>query len=301
MRARSFPSASIIIPTRARQAVLARCLESCLAQDYPASLREIVVVDDGSVPPVTIAASSRDRPIILLRQSSQGPAAARNLGLQAANGDIVAFTDADCQPAVDWLRHLAEAHCSRPEALLGGVTRNALTRNPYSSIAQMLVDYVSRYWHERKSLQRFFTSNNFAVSRSRLLALGGFDRIFPMAAAEDRDLCDRWIHDGGELLHVPAAVVEHYHDMDLTDFLHQQFRYGRGAQVLRKRRLQRNLDLGLEGWQFYAGLFRESARSRVRRPWVGTCLLAAAQAANRAGFVYESARRRYGRNEPPID
>jgi hypothetical protein len=109
--------------------------------------------------------------------------------------------------------------------------------------------------------QRFFTSNNLAVSRDRLKALGGFDASFPLPAAEDRDLCDRGREQGGVRMS-PAG------------FPRQQFQYGRGASY------------PIEARYFYAGLFTAPFRCMGVYPAARTAaLLAVAQICNVLGFL----------------
>jgi GT2 family glycosyltransferase len=263
---------------------------ACLRLDYPADQFEVIVIDDGSSTPV--GAWVGDSRVRVIRQDSMGPAAARNNGIASARGPLLAFTDDDCRPRPDWLSKLAEAWTSSPTALFGGRTCNGLPSNRLSAASQFLVDYLYDHFAHTNPKQRFFTSNNLAGSRDRLAALGGFDPSFPLAAAEDRDLCDRWREQGGVLIYVPGAAVDHYHGMSLEGFLRQQYQYGRGARVLRARRARRGAKYPVEARAFYLGLFAAPFRSMGTYAAARTsALLLAAQICNFLGFLHQSGSR----------
>lgn len=284
-------SASVVIPTYNRPGALAQCLEACIAQDYPPGQLEILVVEDGDQPAPNFALT--DSRVRILRQNHTGPAGARNFGLKHAGGKLIAFTDDDCRPHPGWLRALAAAHRRSPRALLGGGVRNACGSNPYSTAGQLLIDFLYRDFQARASRQRFFTSNNLAGSRRIFANLNGFSVEFPMAAAEDRDLCDRWALTGGALLHVPDAVVDHHQDMNLHSFVARQFRYGRGARTLHRQRALRGMNYQVEPPWFYMRMlatpFRKAeTKAETRNPCTVTALLCLSQATHLAGYFREA-------------
>lgn len=286
-RAASRPSATVIVPTRDRPESLARCLSALGRLDYPADRLQIVVVDDGSEPVVDRSAVRAAPAVRWLRQSNRGPAAARNAGLAVATGDIVAFTDDDCEPDPGWLAALADALDRAPDALVGGVTVNALDDNPYSAMSQAIVEGARAWMETNRSDLRFHAANNLAARAQRLRAIDGFDPAF--RTAEDRELADRWLRGGGSILTIPGAVVRHRHAMGLTGFWRQHFGYGRGASRLHRARRMRG-----------SGAFRPSvsycAHALAGPPSAGAgslgasryLLLAVWQAANAAGFVSQS-------------
>lgn len=102
------PIFSIVIPTYNRPKQLAACLQACGRLDYPHDRFEIIIVDDGSPDPVEVHKKDGSNLISItcLRQFNAGPASARNMGAQHAQGDILAFTDDDCVPTQQWLREL---------------------------------------------------------------------------------------------------------------------------------------------------------------------------------------------------
>ena len=102
---------SVVVPFYNAARYIEDCIKALLAQTYSSTRYEIIMVDnnsiDGSAELVRKYSSIR-----LLVEPKQGSYAARNRGVAAANGTIIAFTDADCVPAADWLEQIA-ASCAR--------------------------------------------------------------------------------------------------------------------------------------------------------------------------------------------
>ena len=230
------PYVSIIIPSYNRLHSLSACLASLEKLDYPRDRFEVIVVNDGSAISLdaAIVPFQTTLPLKLITQDNAGPATARNTGAKAAKGSILAFTDDDCQPAVDWLRRLIPyfrkpvQETSAPIAV-GGQVLNALPQNLYATASQGLVDYLYTQYNTKVQNTGFFTSNNMALSARDFHRIGGFDQTFPLAAAEDREFCDRWRASGYLLIYAPEVKVYHAHDLTLKSFWRQQFNYGRGA------------------------------------------------------------------------
>jgi GT2 family glycosyltransferase len=249
------PRFSIVIPTHGRPRELSRCLESLTRLEPACGGSEVIVVDDSSPEPVDpiIARFTERLAVKLIVTPRGGPAMARNAGAAQAQGEILAFTDDDCEPSPGWLHALDECFRLDPNWLVGGHTLNAISNNIYSEGSQCLLDFVYQ-WQESKSdgSLRFFASNNFAVARSHFDSLGGFSPSFPFPAAEDRDFCARWIERGGKLRYAPDAQVLHSHRLSLLGFCRQHFTYGRGAWAFHATRAARGGEpRKLEPWGFY--------------------------------------------------
>lgn len=288
------PFVSVIIPTHGRPRALAACLRALAAQTYPRARFEIIVVDDGSAPAEAqaVEALAAEWGARYLRQPPSGPAPARNLGAAQAQGVYLAFTDDDCCPAPDWLAALAAALAAHPGAAAGGRITNALPRNPYAAASQALVGYLYAYYNRDPQRAVFLTSNNLALPAEAFHALGGFDCTMHLAAAEDRDLCDRWRLRHWPLLYVPAAVVAHAPNLTARRFWQQHFRYGRGAHGYHlARRARGEPPVPVEPPAFYLNLVRHlAAHAPPGRAWLGALLAVASQAANFLGFLYQRRR-----------
>lgn len=258
----SKPYFSVVIPTYNRPLQLANCLTSLVKLDYPHDYFEVIIVDDGSKVSLkeTIAPFYKLLNLTLVIQSNAGPATARNTGAKVARGSVLAFIDDDCQPDAHWLGTLERYfihnfQASEQPHVVGGRVYNILTGNNYAIASQALVNYLYQCYNADKDNCGFFTSNNLAVSAADFHAIGGFDETFPLAAAEDREFCDRCLSERYRLIYAPEVVVNHTHNLTLESFWTQQFNYGRGAHHLyRKRATQGLQQVKRQPWTFYLGL-----------------------------------------------
>jgi GT2 family glycosyltransferase len=276
---------SVIVPTRGRPEQLRRCLESLAQVEWPSDGFEVLVVDDGGglTEDSVHAAGPNAR---LIRQKHAGPATARNRGAHEAANERLAFVDDDCTVAPGWLAGFAHALDEHPGAAAGGRVVNGLPDNLFSTATETMIAYMYA-----ASNQRFVTSNNLAVPRAHFLELGGFDARFPLAAAEDRDFCLRWLASGAEIVTADDAVVEHAHELSLRGFVRQHFAYGRGAYIYRSRDASARKRPTM---RFYTDLVTEPLRSKSPRALQLTVALAVSQLATVAGYAAEAASR-YGR------
>jgi GT2 family glycosyltransferase len=276
------------VATRDRPAQLRACLESLARLDYRRDLLEVIVVDDGGSAPLepVLAPLRGAQDLKLLRHAWTGPAAARNLGAGLARGELLAFTDDDCTPQRDWLTRLASRSCGQPEDAIGGRTVNALSANPYSSVAQMIIDagYAQRNY-ESSSLP-FFTTNNLAVPAEGFRSVGGFDPTF--VTAEDRDFCARWAAQGRRIAYEPSAIVEHRHALTFQSYCRLYFAYGRGAFRFRREQARHGHPVAIEP-EFYLRTLPRQALSGASAPQAiaRLGLLGVWHLANTAGFVWQ--------------
>jgi GT2 family glycosyltransferase len=251
------PRFSVIVPTYRRPDALRACLTALLMLETPRERFEVIVVDDGSPSPSRALASEFEKKLnlTLLVQTNAGPATARNAGATA----------------------------------IGGQTLNALSGDSYSSASQLLIDYLYLYYRVDGSEGRFFTTSNFALRREQFDELGGFDESFPLAAAEDREFCERWRAHGYELLYAADVIVRHAHVLTLRGFWRQHFNYGRGAVYLHRARKRRGAGgVRLEPLRFYRDLVTFPLRRGFTSKSAQTALLMLlSQVAYGAGYYRE--------------
>src|SRR5882757_6376591 len=115
---------SVVIPTYNRPEMLRECLES-LRREYQNERFEVIVVDDGSEPPVDLREYAGAMKLQMLRQANAGPAGARNAGAGRACGKYLVFLDDDCRAAEHWLAKFEEAcRNASPKTIFGGQLRN---------------------------------------------------------------------------------------------------------------------------------------------------------------------------------
>ncbi|MCB1048443.1 MAG: glycosyltransferase [Calditrichaeota bacterium] len=230
------PSVVVVVPARIQTASDATRLQSLLvALASQTRWAHVVVVDDAS----PRWPQTQNAEVIRLPHNN-GPAAARNRGLQRAlelSAEIVAFTDADCVPDSAWIEKIIQAfHLDRSAHAISGAT---LSKDQ---------SWLGRY-HERNG-----TLNGRRLAGSECLLYGPtcnlalcadlaavlrFDESFPFAAAEDIDFCCRAIMTGWQIRHSTHAVVWHDFGYDqqgvvgrLERFWKQFRKYGHGERVL---------------------------------------------------------------------
>jgi len=194
---------SVVVPTRRRPGLLARCLDALVASDFDPSAFEVLIVDDAASEATRrqvdeAAARSRTAVRYLAATGGHGPAAARNVGWRAARGEIIAFTDDDCIPDRGWI-------AAGESALAEGVAAAATGR-----VIVPLPDAPTDFERETSGLERaeFVTANCFC-RREAMEALGGFDERFTAAWREDSDLHFALIEAGLSIVAAPGAIVVH--------------------------------------------------------------------------------------------
>lgn len=287
MRSR-YPTFSIIIPTYGRPKQLDSCLSSISKLSYDLNDIEVIVVDDGSSNP-TDGIAQNFKEIMVVRpvhQDHAGPATARNSGALEARGIYLAFTDDDCRPSPDWLRKLEERFRQNADSVIAGRTVNDLPDNLYSTATQIISDFLFSYYNRDRA--RFLTSNNLALSKELYREIGGFDVTFPLAAAEDREFCDRCIYKGYKTLYAPEVVAHHAHALNFRKFVKQHFNYGRGAHRFHSIRAARNQEaMRIEPLAFYRSLILYPWGNSGRNKLFLTYLIIVSQLANAAGYFWQ--------------
>lgn len=303
------PFFSVIVPTYQRPASLEKCLAALSQLSYPRDRFEVIVVNDGdrTLPATIIEPYQPWINVQLLHQENTGPAGARNAGASRARGEFLAFTDDDCRVLPDWLSQFAQGWQAisqssnsqlrhAPGYALGGCTLNALPQNLYSTASQLHGDAVYAYFNQIEGQATFFASCNFSVPRLTYQQLGGFDDRFPIAAAEDREFCDRWLRAGYAMTYLPAARVHHAHHLTLASFLKQHFNYGRGAFFFhqsRQRAIEQNAADPIETdlafyWHLISYPFQTAAGQwPFHRAFALSSLFVACNLAKTVGFYWQ--------------
>ena len=276
---------TIVIPSYGRPGPLAACLEA-LSRLEGGPYRTIVV-DDGTTPPLEPVCRAAGAWVRYLRQDNAGPGVARNRGVAAAETELVLFTDDDCAPRPDWAVRMVAAQDGQARRMAGGAVENALARNLFSATSQSILSYAYEAFGHFDGPFAFFTTNNICCRRDDFLALGGFDTAFAFAS-EDRDFSRRWQDEGGTLVHVPEAVVDHYHHLGAKSFWRQHWLYGRGARQFHAKLARTGgPDVSLNSTGFYAGLLLHPLRRPGPRALALSTLIGAAHAIQLAGYLTE--------------
>jgi glycosyltransferase involved in cell wall biosynthesis len=198
------PLVSVIVPARNASAKVPRFLDAIKRQTVPMSDYELLIVDDHSSDE-TARIVRESEPATLLSLSSHGGAyVARNRGIDAARAKILAFTDADCIPAADWLERGIAALDSGEADLIAGQIEVPLGERP--SAAQ-LVDFSSWYDQEDFAARGAAATGNLWIRREVLSKIGGFDEN--LMSGGDMDLTERAVGHGYKLEYAGDVVVSH--------------------------------------------------------------------------------------------
>lgn len=205
---------SVVIPTYNRKPILEKCLQALEAQQMgpqsPIEGYEIVVVDDGSTDGTVnwLKANADHFPHVrLLEQNHLGPAAARNVGVEAATGDTIVFIDSDLVVLETFLDSHALALVRGQQQIgsdrlftYGRVINTCNFENPTSEPFKV-TDYS----------QAYFATGNVAIARHWLTKAGLFDTQFTLYGWEDLELGVRLKQLGLRLIKSPEAVGYHWH------------------------------------------------------------------------------------------
>ncbi len=215
---------SVVIPVYNDEKDLERCLHALY--DFSTVPLDVVVVDDGSTHDPSHV--TKKFPCRLIRlDKNYGPAYARNRGVEAARGDVVLFTDADCLVARDWARKFTERfrELRMMYPRLAAVTGRLDSDKRYVPMSFAYTSYV----YAQSGMPRFhdyLNTANAAVLKSAFLKVGGFSE--DMRVNEDPELALKLAGAGYRVYFEPGIYVYHDHGIaTVTQFLGKQYRWGR--------------------------------------------------------------------------
>lgn len=215
--ATGLPTASVVVPTRARREFLRKCLESLLKQDYPTDRYEIIVVEDGTSDGEDAVRDLSLRSPVTIRYERiphSGAATARNVGLSLANNQIVAFIDDDGMASASWLTRLVAALAQSGVAGVGG---RVVPDYPDTCLeAAMLSDGTLKFSGTNAEVEGlpdvdFVPGGNMAFWRQALVDIKGLDAGFSRGGSwrEDTDVCVRLRFKGHRILYDSQAKISH--------------------------------------------------------------------------------------------
>ena len=229
------PLVSVVVPVYNAAGSLPHCLGALLAQTYPSERYEIIIVDDGSTDASAVVAHSCldnwEGVTQVIQKPNAGPASARNRGIEAASGDIVAFIDSDCVAEREWLMRLTDVFRASDDAV-AGVGGPIINHSPPGWVSSYL-QAANFYRHRmRRGVVDYLVTGNVAFRRSALLAVGGF-AVDEGVWGEDADLSFRLRQLGYVLLLTQQGTVTHFGSpTSLRGLIKELYRYGYGSSVL---------------------------------------------------------------------
>ena len=223
------PRISVIVPFYNRKVTLTRCFESLVAQNYPADEYEVIAVDNNSSDGSGTIAQRFPR-ITHLVERKQGSYAARNCGLRAASGAMVAFTDSDCVAAPDWLSNIERAMRDPRLQVVVGNSQPA-GRSRAIHLLGAYEEHKDRYVFDAASSEKYYGhTRNMAMRREVFAAIGPFvewqrgaDSAFVQNCVE-RFGCAAVRYDA-------AIVVKHLELESAVSYFRKAYAYGRARKL----------------------------------------------------------------------
>jgi glycosyltransferase involved in cell wall biosynthesis len=222
-----YPRVSVVVCAYNAERTMAACLASLEVLNYPDY--EVIVVNDGSRDR-TLEIAERFPYCRIISQENKGLSVARNVGAEAATGEIVAYTDSDCVADPDWLTYLVGKMVDGDLAACGGpnfpppedaLVPAAVAVSPGGPTHVLISDEVAEH----------IAGCNMAFRRDTLLELGGFDPLY-RAAGDDVDICWRFQDAGYAIGFSAAAIVWHFRRNTVKAYLNQQRGYGKAEALV---------------------------------------------------------------------
>jgi GT2 family glycosyltransferase len=245
MKNQYLPFVSVVVCTLNRYEYLVSCIKSLRDQEYPMDHYEIIVVDDGSTD-ATKEMAVPEGVRLIHHKVNRGLPSARNTGIAAAKGEIVAFIDDDAVADPHWLTYLVQPFSDPKVSASGGQTfpykTNRLMER-YLTADQYGNPPLLAFGQSKNPLWRFYIylKNTFAPVNMtdqptevqavfglncayRVTALkefGGFDET--LFAEEDSELSTRFRSQGAHIIFIPSAIIYHRHRENLFKLIRQTY------------------------------------------------------------------------------
>ena len=218
----SLPKVSVIVPVYNAEKYIRLLIESLLDLDYPKELLEIILIDNNSRDKTT-EIIKRYSVMLLEEKTVQSSYAARNVGIQNANSEILAFTDADCIVTPQWIREGVKVLVSQSADLVGGRIEFIYSKQ---KTAAELYDSIFNLQNESNVRERNSATTANLFVQSHVFKTTG---LFPDLVQSGGDI--QWTSGatkrGFSLVYAPNAIVQHP-TRQLKELLKKNFRVGTG-------------------------------------------------------------------------
>ena len=242
-----WPRVSVVICSYNGGSTVESCLKSMQTIDYPDF--EVVFVDDGSTDHTQdiLKQFEADERFVNIRQVNKGLSVARTVGAEAATGEIIVYTDSDCEADEDWLYQIALQLTRSSHVGIGGPNlipdegswvADCVGVSPGGPTHVMIDDRTAEH----------VPGCNMAFYREAVLEVGGFDQQF-RKAGDDVDFIWRLQNKGYSIGFAPAAQVWHYRRNTVEAYLKQQRGYGEAEAMLKYKHPDRFNTLGSAHWR----------------------------------------------------
>jgi cellulose synthase/poly-beta-1,6-N-acetylglucosamine synthase-like glycosyltransferase len=244
-----YPKVSIIVAAYNNQETIQECLQSILAQNYPAGFFEVIVMDGGSKDDTVKIAQQFPIKVVSIRLNAP---AAYNYAMKIAAHPVLGFVDADAKVEPEWLSKLVP-HLSEPQ--VAGVSGSIETWNSQNPWARSIgYELKNRYRRIGKYTGRIATMN-LLLKKAVIEEAGGWDEKLP--SQYDTDLGFRVSAKGYRITYEPTAVCYHFNRPTLRAYYRQQLQYGKNTLKLyfKHGRLARGDEITDAGMNIQPALF----------------------------------------------
>jgi len=226
------PKISVVIPVLNDQARIKDCLKAVFNQTLPPY--EVIVVDGHSTD--NTVKNALNFPVRVVFEDFGTVGGARQVGVEEAQGDYIAFTDSDCIPQKDWLENLVREFDDGIVGVGGGIKNIgtglweesiSLALDTFLGSANSVQDRVLK----GKRIVKSISGCNSMYRKRDILEAGGFD--VHLSINEDTDM-NRRLQDFGRIFYTPDALIHHNQARSLPAFVRRMvfFGYGRGVNRL---------------------------------------------------------------------
>lgn len=227
------PSVSVIIPVHNDPERLQICLTALEQQTYPSHDYEVIVIDNASTDSI--------QPIVARFAHAQaevepllGSFRARNTGIALAHGDVLAFLDADCIPALDWIEQGVKRLVSIPNCGIVGGKVDLFFKNPEHPTAVELYDrltYLDQKNHIEK--QNFSATANLFTWKKIFTQVGVFTgNQNSLDDSDDKEWGQRVASAGYALAYAEEVCVAHPARYSFTQLMDKEKRVARGSATV---------------------------------------------------------------------
>ncbi len=240
----AYPKVSVVVASYNGGRTLPACLDSLRHLHYPNY--EVILVDDGSTDNTPQIA--RHYPEVrAIHQENKGLSEARNVGIRAASGEIVAFTDSDCVVDEDWLYYTVGDLLKTDAAAIGGHNFPPPEDNPIAGCVAVAPGGPAHVMLNDRDAEHI-PGCNMIFWKWALDEIEGFDPIF-RAAGDDVDVCWRLLQRGKKIAFSHAGFVWHYRRNSVEAYVKQQTGYGVAEALLRHKHPEYFNSLGGMRWK----------------------------------------------------
>jgi glycosyltransferase involved in cell wall biosynthesis len=212
---------SVIVPAYNCERWIRSCLDSILASEYPRELLEVICVDNASTDRTPEILQDYGASVTVIRETKRGASAARNAGLRAASGPLVAFTDADCIVDAGWLGRIVEPLRKGVADAAGGRIRARPGAGPVERFGELIHDHSKAITQSRPP---YLITMNMSAPLELLRSVGCFEERW--MRLQDVDLSFRMLAAGGRFAYAGDAVVYHHNRDTLPALAREGFLHG---------------------------------------------------------------------------